>query len=258
LTAWLVRHARPAARLRLFCFPYAGIGASAFRLWPAALPVAVEVVSIQLPGRETRLREPALSGFPDMVGRLLPELRDHLDLPYAFFGHSMGATLAWATARALAAEGLPPPLHVILSGRRAPRIPDPDLPLRDLSDAQFIDEIDRRFGGIPAQVRASGELMALLLPALRADIAALETYRQGEAAPLPFPLTVFGGLQDARAPVAQLDAWREETCAAFRVQLFPGGHFFINTGRDAVLAEVARILHPLLESQPAAVAGHAP
>jgi len=242
--------------MRLFCFPYAGIGASAFRLWPAALPAEVEVVSVQLPGRETRLHEPPLSAMPAMVGQLLPELRGQLDLPYALFGHSMGATLAWATARALAAEGVSPPLHVILSGRRAPRMPDPDLPLRDLSDAQFIDEIDRRYGGIPAQVRASADLMALLLPALRADIAALETYRQGEAAPLPLPLTVFGGQQDARAPAAQMQAWRGETSAAFHVQLFPGGHFFLNTSRPAVLAAVARILHPLLQGEPAAVAGH--
>jgi surfactin synthase thioesterase subunit len=243
--------------MRLFCFPYAGIGASAFRLWPAALPADVEVVAIQLPGRETRLREKCLADMPSVIDHLLPELRARLDLPCVLFGHSMGATLAWATARALAQAGVPPPLHVIVSGRRAPRLADPEAPLRHLSDEQFVTEIDRRYGGIPAQVMADRDLMALLLPALRADIAALETYRQGEAAPLACPLTVFGGQQDARAPVAQLEAWREETSGPFQLRIFPGGHFFLNTGRAAVLAEVAAILQPLLAGNTVPVAEQA-
>jgi surfactin synthase thioesterase subunit len=256
LSPWLARPLpRAAPRLRLFCFPYAGIGASAFRLWPASFSPEIEVVSIQLPGRETRLREPPLTDIADAVERLVPELLPYLDVPYALFGHSMGATLAWATTVRLAASGASAPLHVILSGRRAPRVADPDPPLRMLPDALFIEEIDRRYGGIPAPVLADRELMALLLPALRADIAALETFRHAGHEPLSCPLTVFGGDQDPRAPASQLEPWRAETSGRFQLRMFPGGHFFVNTARAAVIDEVARILRAPREEAPLAATG---
>jgi len=165
VTRWLVRKAGAARPcLRLFCVPYAGVGASTYRLWAAGLPAEVEVSAIQLPGRETRLREKPLDRIPDIVAGLLPELRPHLDVPFAIFGHSMGAVIATELCAALVREGGPLPLHLFVSGRRAPHLADPDPSLSHLPDDDFARELNLRYGGIPAEIMADRELMALLLP----------------------------------------------------------------------------------------------
>jgi surfactin synthase thioesterase subunit len=245
--------ARPDARARLFCFSYAGVGASAFRLWHEGLPPELEVCAIQLPGRESRLDEPALSSVPRLVELLVPQVRAHAraggDRPFAFFGHSMGATLAFEVARTLQCDGAPMPVHVFLSARRPPSVPDPDPPLSHLADAEFVAELNRRYGGIPAEVLAHQELLALLLPALRADLTALESFRSPPLPLLSAPVSVFGGHDDSRAPRSYLEAWRAHVAGTIRLRQFPGGHFYLNQARerDAVLAEVRSVLAPLLE-----------
>jgi medium-chain acyl-[acyl-carrier-protein] hydrolase len=247
---WLVRKpARQVApRMRLFCFPYAGVGASAFRLWAAGLPDSVEMCAVQLPGRESRLREPALRRIDAIVAALLPALRPHLDVPFAFFGHSMGAVVASELTTALALAGDPMPQHVFLSARRAPHMPDRDPPLTGLQDAEFVAEINRRYGGIPEEVLRDQEVLELLLPCLRCDIEALESHRPTVDRLIPCPLTVFGGTEDRRATRAELDAWSATAAGAFRVRMFPGDHFYINTRRADVLADVAATLAPLLNA----------
>lgn len=246
-TPWLLRHVSPVeARVRLFCFPYAGVGASVYRLWPAGLPPEVEVCAIQLPGREGRLRESPMTSIHAMTQALLPELLPWFDRPFAFFGHSMGAILAAEVARSLRATGLKTPGWLMVSGRRAPHLPDSEPRLTGLPDEQFVSEINRRFGGIPAQVMEDRELMALLLPTLRADIVALEGYLRTDASAFDFPVAVFGGLDDARADRKALDAWRAQTTSDFRLRMFPGDHFYLNPRRADLLAEVTSILAPLL------------
>jgi len=208
------------------------------------LPAAVELVAVQLPGRETRLREPPLRDLAAAVATVLPPLRALDDKPYAFFGHSMGAVIAWDAAQALADQGGPLPARLILSGRRAPGVPDRDPPLRHLPDEQFVGEINRRYGGIPPQVAADRDIMALLLPGLRADIAALETHEPDIGTALDVPLTVLGGTEDERARAADLEAWRKHTTCSFRMKTFAGGHFYLNEHRKAVVAEVLNELAP--------------
>jgi medium-chain acyl-[acyl-carrier-protein] hydrolase len=240
---WFVRF-RPsaAATLRLFCFPYAGGGAAVFRPWSQELPAHVDVCAFQLPGREARFREPPLSNLGQIVEAALAAMRRQLDLPFAVFGHSMGSVIAFEVSRRIEAAGLPAPLHVWLSARRAPGHSDPDPPLRHLDDDAFVDALDRRYGGIPAAVRADRELMSLLLPGLRADIAALETHALLPEPRLACPLTVFGGSTDPRAPVAQLDGWRVATTDRFRLRVFDGDHFYLVPRRAEVLGEIAREL----------------
>jgi medium-chain acyl-[acyl-carrier-protein] hydrolase len=248
---WLVRRPLPerSARARLFCFPYAGVGASAYRLWPAALPPSLEVCAIQLPGRESRLREPAYTRIDSAVAALLPVLEPHFDLPFAFFGHSMGAVLATEITLALAARvGAPLPHHLFVSGRRAPGLPDPDPPLAALPDAAFLAELNRRYGGIPAEVMQDAEMMALLLPCLRADIAALESYAPASTARIPVPVSAFGGTEDSRVSPAHIEAWRTAAAGEFRVRMFPGNHFFITPRRTELLAQIGSTLAPLLDS----------
>ena len=245
---WLVR--RPgqeaATRARLFCFPYAGVGASAYRLWASGLPADLEVCAVQLPGRESRLREPAWRRIDSIVAALLLQLRPYLDVPFAFFGHSMGAVVASELAAELARAGGPAPQHLFVSARRAPHLPDRDAPLSGLDDAEFVAEINRRYGGIPEDVLRDREILELLLPCLRSDIEALERY-QPEAAPqIGCPLVVFGGTEDGRATRADLEAWTTVATGGFRLRMFAGGHFFINTRRAEVLAEITATLAPLL------------
>jgi surfactin synthase thioesterase subunit len=142
-------------------------------------------------------------------------------------------------------------MHVFVSGRRPPCVLDPLPPLRGLSDADFVAEIDRRYGGIPAELRDDADVMALLLPSLRADIRAVETHAPAQAIPLACPLTVYGGLDDPHAPPAQLDGWGAETACALRVRLFPGGHFYLEPQRRALIAD---IVATLASSVPAAAA----
>lgn len=244
---WLQRPApRAQARARLFCFPYAGVGAAVYRLWPAGLPEELEVCAVQLPGRANRLHEPALASIPALVDALVPALVPHLDIPFAFFGHSMGAVLAYEVARVLHSCGGPLPKHLVVSGRRPPHVPNPDPPLHVLPDAQFVAEIELRYGGIPPEVKAEPDLMELLLPCLRADVEALETFQPPQRPALPMPITAFGGVHDRLVPKSHLEAWRGETHGTFWVRVFPGDHFYLDPCRAEVLADLSVTLEPML------------
>src|ERR1700733_1622710 len=181
---------------RLFCFPHAGGTVTSFRQWPEALSPRLEVWAAQLPGRADRLHVPPLSSIPTLVDALVQALAPYLGTHFAFFGHSMGAVLAFEIAGALDARGLRMPEHLIVSGRRPPGVSSSEPDMHRLPDEEFVAEIDRRYGGIPPQLRHDREVMALLLPGLRADITALETYRPAARPPLVLPITVFGGAHD--------------------------------------------------------------
>lgn len=239
---------RPEASLRLFCFSHAGGAASTFRLWPKGLPLWVEVWAIQLPGRGSRWREPVIGTIPALVDALVPRLAPYLRRPYAFFGHSMGAVLAVETARALVEREGTEPRHVFVSSRRPAHIPSAESDLHPLPDEEFIREINGRYGGVPSELLDSKDLLALLLPALRADIAALETFRVLKPQPVPFPISAYGGAQDRIVPRSHIEAWRDETESLFRSRMFPGGHFYIESQRDALLADIEATLTPVVHS----------
>jgi medium-chain acyl-[acyl-carrier-protein] hydrolase len=244
-TPWLIRPLpRPDARMRIFCFPHAGVGASAYRPWAALFPKSVEVVAVQPPGRENRLREPAIDTVPGLIDACVEAMDGSLDRPYAMFGHSMGACLAYEVARRLRDDRRPLPDRLFVSGRRAPSQPPTDPPLHPLDDADFVDEIQRRYGGIPAEVLKHDELVALLLPTLRADIRALETHLHVPSEPLRVAIHAFGGAQDPCVSADALGAWRLETDAGFGLRIFPGGHFYHQTATAEVVAAIVATLAP--------------
>jgi medium-chain acyl-[acyl-carrier-protein] hydrolase len=245
---WLHRPAgRPQASVSLFCFPHAGGAASSFRLWPSKLPQWVEVWAIQLPGRGGRWREPAIQSIPALVEALVPALMPHLRRSFAFFGHSMGAVLASETCRALMQTKDIAPLHLFLSSRRPPHVPSSEPLLHILPDHEFIRQIDQRYGGVPSELLHSPDLLTLLAP-LRADITAIETFRTAKRASTSCPISAFGGTQDRHVPRSHLEGWRDQTEGPFRVRLFPGGHFYLDSQRDALLADIAATLAPILHA----------
>lgn len=244
-TRWLAcLTPNPESSLRLFCFPYAGGGTLTFRHWSTALPNCVEVYVVQLPGRETLVREPPLTRLSEIVEAVVPELLPYLDKPFAFFGHSMGAFISFEVACLLRRAYQMQPAHLFVSGCRAPQVKRTKQPIYNLPDARFLEEL-RRLNGTPAEVLEHPELMQLMKPLLRADFEVSETYTYTPTAPLDCLITAFGGLDDPEAKRTELKAWCERTTASFALQMFPGDHFFLHTSQPDLLQAIGNQLQRL-------------
>lgn len=222
---------QPSCRLRIFCFAHAGAGASVFRPWAALAPAGVEIAGVQLPGRENRFREPCLTESAVAIPALGAALKPRANLPFILFGHSLGAALAFELAHWLGARGAKPKA-VVLSGRPAPQSQGARKPLHQLDDADFRDAL-ARMGGMPGEVLQNRELMTLLLPILRADVTLSESIRA--SGPLDCPLVALAGDEDTDATPSTVAGWRDWTTAAFRLERFPGDHFFVYRAQQAVL-----------------------
>ncbi len=231
-------------RLRLFCFPYAGGTAQIYRAWGAGLPGTIEVCAAQIPGRGPRMNEAPYTNLAPLVEALTGAVAPLLDKPFAFFGHSMGAMIAFELARALQRERGVSPLHLFVSGRRAPQLPDDEPPTYNLPHDEFLEEL-RRLNGTPEEVLRHPEMMELLLPIIRADFSAVQTYDYRPGPPLDCPVTAFGGTEDHEVGRDDLEAWREQTSAGFSVQMFRGDHFFLHDAQP-LLQSVAHQLQPHL------------
>jgi medium-chain acyl-[acyl-carrier-protein] hydrolase len=188
------------------------------------------------------LRDRPLIRIEDVVQDAAAAIHAYLDIPFAFFGHSMGALICFELARHLRSEYGVAPVHLFISARRAPQFPDRRPLLRPLRDDQFVAEMRRRYNGIPREVLADAELMKLLLQVLRADVEMLETYVYVPGAPLECPITAFGGREDTEAGIVELEGWREHTNGRFKTKLFPGNHFFVQSAQREVLETISHNL----------------
>ncbi len=233
----------------MFCFPYAGGGASIYRGWASSLPADVEVCPVQLPGRESRLREPPFNSSAPMVAALAEGLQPYLDMPFVFFGHSMGAVVAFELSRELRRRGRALPLHLFVGGRSAPHLPAREEPIHDLPEPEFLEKL-RELNGTPEEVLQHEELMRLLIPILRADFAVNENYTYTEEEPFDFGISASGGLGDVEAPREDIEAWGRHTRGRFRLRMLPGDHFFIHGSRDLVLEAVSRDLAEVATAAP--------
>ena len=232
------------ARLRLFCFPYAGGGASVYAPWVGALAPTIEVYPVQLPGRENRLKEKPYLQFDELIQALVLALSPLFTKPFAFFGHSMGALISFGLTQQLLKQGHPLPEHLFLSAYRAPQIPN-DESLRTLSDAALMRKV-LGMNGTQPQIFENAEIRQFLLPLMRADFSVCETYVHAASEPLERPITVFGGLQDNRAIKATVEPWSEQTCKAFRICMLPGDHFFWRNAPQPLLQLIKQELQPYL------------
>jgi medium-chain acyl-[acyl-carrier-protein] hydrolase len=229
--------------LRLFCFPYAGGGAGVYRGFGSQLPAQVEVVPVQPPGRENRLGEKPFKKLEEMLDRLEEEILPLLDRPFAFFGYSLGATVAFELALRLEEKHGRPPRHLMVAARQAPHLPSRRAPLHQLPNDAFVAAL-RDLDGTPAEVLEHPELLALLMPLLRADFEVVETYAARRRPSLSCTLSAFGGLADRDVWRADLEAWRGYGREPFQLRLFPGGHFFLNEQRELLAAAVLQEILP--------------
>ncbi len=234
---WFPGIEREAARPRLFCFPHAGGGASAFRGWSEALE-GVEVCPARLPGREARWKEAPLATVAELVAAVLEAMAPYAGGPFALYGHSMGAVVAFELARALRAAGGPMPRGLLVSGARAPQYRAGWVAPPAPSEAEFVEQL-RKLEGVPREVLDNPELLELLMPALRADTSAYRQWVYTAGAALACPIVAYGGLDDPNVSEEQIEGWGEQTTAGFRARMFAGGHFFVQASRAEFLAALA-------------------
>ena len=231
----------PQSRMRLFCFPYAGSTAAVFRSWPQYLPSEIELCAVQYPGRGSRLAEPLGEGIVEVMNEIYPDLQPFLDKPFAFFGHSMGALVGYEFARRLQSEQQQGPFQLFVSGCSAPHVRMFDEITYNLPEPEFLAEL-RRLQGTPEEVLDNAELMQLMMPIIRADFKASQTYKYVTGPPLECPIRAFGGLKDEMVPREDVEAWSEHTGSSFRAQMLPGDHFFLNTSQSLLTRIIAQEL----------------
>lgn len=222
--------------VKLVCFPHAGGAASSFLPLSRALSGRLDVLAVQYPGRQDRRREEPFDRIDLLAEALAEEVRPLTGEPYAFFGHSMGALVAYETLRRLGRDGLPAPLHLFVSGRGAP-VPRPSVHDMLDSDAEVLAAV-RGLGGTGVGVLDDPELRAMVMPALRADYRALGAYRWSAAEPLSVPVTALIGDSDPVVTVDEAAAWHDRTTGDFGLRVFTGGHFYL----DAHLRDVADLV----------------
>ena len=233
--SWIAfRKPNPQACLRLFCFPYAGAGASIFRTWSDGLPADVEVCPVQFPGRGTRLTEAPFTHLSPLVQALARALVPLIDKPFAFFGHSLGALVSFELARQLRRQSGVLPVGLFVSADRAPQIPSRHRPIHALPEPEFLVEL-LHLNGTHQEVVEDPALMQIMIPVLRADLGVYQTYLYSAESPLECYISCFGGLQDTRVNRGDLEGWRDQTNASFSLRMFPGDHFFLKTTQPLLL-----------------------
>jgi surfactin synthase thioesterase subunit len=230
----------PNIETRLFIFPYAGGGPAAFGGWFADHPSHIEAWVAHYPGRGSRHNEPPIEELNTLADGLSQAIQPLLDKPFALFGHSMGGLIAFELTRHLQDNHLPQPAILFVSGCGAPHLPDPYPPIHTLPDAEFLKAL-KQLNGLPAELLQLRDTMELLLPILRADFKAVESYRYiPNVSLLDVPIVAYGGLEDSRVSRARLEGWASHTNSRFKSIFFPGDHFFIHRVKDEVMRSIAK------------------
>lgn len=228
---------KPFSEIRLFCFPYAGGGASLYSFWNESMPNNIEVCPIQLPGREERIMELAIDNIYALIENIVIELEPWLNKKFAFFGHCMGAKISFELTKALSKKKYYPQT-IFVSACEAPHIPE-RYPIYNLSD----DEIVRRLSaGTSEEVLNNRELINYLLPNLRKDFHLSDTYLSKDTTPVECSITAFCGTEDDRIDKDNVMLWEDYTNSLFRLYDIKGDHFFVKTSKEEILSHIHREL----------------
>lgn len=237
---WFPKTVSEGKKIRLFCFPFAGGHSHTYRLWENYLPDFVDVCPAHLPGRTNRISEPGFSELSKLADSLTGEIIPYLDIPFAFFGHSMGAIVSFELAHRLR-ERNKSPLHLFVSGARAPQIPARTPDLHDLPDNEFKAEL-LKLNGTSSEILNNTELFEFLLPTLRTDFELVEKYRFEQEICLNCPITAFGGDRDDEVYPDELESWSAQTCKSFKYKIFSGDHFYFDSNPEELLNFITKDL----------------
>jgi len=242
---WIVRRVpRDSAAVRLFCVPHAGAGSVIYRDWFTAFPESIDVCVIEPPGRLARRREPAPTDIPQFTSAFSAALEDYLDVPFAFFGYSLGALMAFECARALRRDKQREPQALIVAAHKAPQLPLKLPPISQQSKPLFVNELERRYGPLEPAIKSEPELLDAVVDIMRVDLGMLERYQHQPEAPFSCPIVAIGGTEDTSLDAEALQAWQAHTSGAFRTEWIPGGHFFLRQHpqklRALIQAELTR------------------
>jgi medium-chain acyl-[acyl-carrier-protein] hydrolase len=235
--------------LRLICFPFAGAGTAVFAPWSKLLPPDVEVIGFRLPGRELRALEAPVSRLQDHLEPLRSELISCFDRPVAFFGHSMGALLAFEVAQVLQFNNGVCPIHLFVSGAKPPSMRGEIPQYEEMTQAELISLL-RTYDGTPAEVLDNPELLDIVLPSLRADLVSVRNYSCQWLEPLSCPITAIGGEEDPHVDAKDLADWNSFTRAEFAMQILPGDHFFLKSHCAELISYLRERLAPWILLHP--------
>jgi medium-chain acyl-[acyl-carrier-protein] hydrolase len=235
------------ARIRLFCFPYAGAGSSLFYTWSNLLVPEIELYLVHLPGRDGRIREAPYRQLCPLIEQLTEDLIPYLDKPFAFFGHSMGSLISFEVARQLRRRNGPQPIHLFVSGRQPPHGSSTTPNMHHLPEKEFLETAQRYYGALPEIILQDSELVSLFASMMRADVTMVETHEYEPEVPLDCGITAYGGLHDLSVTEDNLTEWREQTTAGFNLKMLPGEHFFIQSARAALIQDINNRLIELLK-----------
>lgn len=227
------------AELRVFCFPHVGGGAAQFAKWRKAAPPHWLICPARLPGRESRFNEQPFTDMDALVSCLAEKIEPLLDRPFVCFGHSLGGLVAYELTRQLMRNGQRLPERLFVSGVAAPDRPRQDEPISGLPDSLLLEELEKRYGSVGISANGDPEIVSILVRALRADMALVESYRFVPGDPVRCPITAYGGNGDPRVSAAGLARWEFATTAAWRLRLFTGGHFYLNECHASVIEDMA-------------------
>lgn len=225
---------RPDARIKLICFPYVGAHGYIFRTWHSMLPEDVEVSAVTASADAEAFAEDRITQFSQLVPLVSAKVAGVLDRPFVFYGHSAGAVLSFEIARWLRRHRGLLPRRLIVSGRRAPHMPDTEFRTRDKSDDEFVKRL-AELSGTPLELLENKELLSIFLPGLRAEFDLCESYKYVDDVALPCPITAIGGRDDPESLEERLDGWRCHTSTSFSKHILDGNHFFIHSSERDLL-----------------------
>ena len=230
--------------MNLFCFPFAGGNKYSYNHFLPFAAKKIKIIPLELPGRGARMREPFITNMNEMVSDLYKIIVHDLSKPYAFYGHSMGAVLAFLMVKRIVNDNLTPPVYLFVSGKEAPSVSNKN-PIRHLMPREeFIAEL-REMGGSPEQLLDDDELMNFFEPVLRADFQAMELYEYEKTSPLQIPVLAMIGL-DEDITEEEVQAWQEETIQKIEIMKFEGKHFFIFNYSKEIMALINKRLSGFL------------